>query len=152
PAPGRVAWCTGRDGRAKWIQATGNSLAGLTCGLRATRSGGGAGLSRAALVAFFGGHSTVASTVSPGNRKPEASVNNSASILKQAMKNKNCTTALVLSAIASSIAGNAWAQDWPQWRGPDRDGKASAFTAPKTWPKELTQKWKVTVGDGVATP
>jgi outer membrane protein assembly factor BamB len=44
------------------------------------------------------------------------------------------------------------AQDWPQWRGPNRDGKATGFSAPKSWPKELTQKWKVKVGEGVATP
>ena len=50
------------------------------------------------------------------------------------------------------IAGDASAQDWPQWRGPNRDAKATGFTAPKTWPKELTEKWKVTVGEGVATP
>ena len=49
-------------------------------------------------------------------------------------------------------AGGALGQDWPQWRGANRDGKATGFTAPKTWPKELTQKWKVPVGDGVATP
>ena len=30
--------------------------------------------------------------------------------------------------------------------------KQPDFKAPKTWPKELTQKWKVTVGEGVATP
>ncbi len=48
--------------------------------------------------------------------------------------------------------GTAWAQDWPQWRGPNRDGKATGFTAPATWPKELTQKWKVEVGTGDATP
>src|SRR6185369_9222307 len=69
-----------------------------------------------------------------------------------AMKNADRTMTLVLSCLASTMASGAWAQDWPQWRGPDRDGKASGFTAPKTWPKELTQKWKVTVGDGVATP
>jgi outer membrane protein assembly factor BamB len=46
----------------------------------------------------------------------------------------------------------ASAQDWPQWRGPNRDAKAADFKAPKTWPKELTQKWKVAVGDGAATP
>jgi outer membrane protein assembly factor BamB len=28
----------------------------------------------------------------------------------------------------------------------------TGFTAPKTWPKELTQKWKVKVGSAVATP
>lgn len=49
-------------------------------------------------------------------------------------------------------AASASAQDWPQWRGPNRDGKAARFNAPATWPKELTRKWKVTVGDGVATP
>lgn len=46
----------------------------------------------------------------------------------------------------------AGAADWPQWRGANRDGKAIGFKAPETWPKELTQKWKFTVGDGVATP
>jgi len=49
-------------------------------------------------------------------------------------------------------AGRLGAQDWPQWRGPHRDGKAAGFNAPKTWPKELTHKWKVTIGEGVATP
>jgi len=43
------------------------------------------------------------------------------------------------------------AADWPQWRGLNRDGKAD-FKAPASWPKELTKKWQVTVGDGVATP
>src|SRR3954469_19998589 len=50
------------------------------------------------------------------------------------------------------VAGTAPAQDWPQWRGPNRDAKATGFVAPKEWPKELTKKWKVTVGEGVATP
>lgn len=27
---------------------------------------------------------------------------------------------------------NAFAQDWPQWHGADRDGKVSGFKAPKT--------------------
>jgi outer membrane protein assembly factor BamB len=45
-----------------------------------------------------------------------------------------------------------WAQDWPQWRGPNRDGKVNGFTVPKTWPKTLTQKWKVKVGEGDASP
>jgi len=42
--------------------------------------------------------------------------------------------------------------DWPQWRGPGRDAKVTDFKAPKSWPKELKQQWKITVGDGVATP
>src|SRR5262249_19313613 len=28
----------------------------------------------------------------------------------------------------------------------------TGFTAPATWPKELTKKWSVKVGEGVATP
>jgi len=50
------------------------------------------------------------------------------------------------------IASTAFAQDWPQWRGPNRDGKVAGFTAPQTWPKTLASKWKVTVGQGDATP
>ncbi len=51
--------------------------------------------------------------------------------------------------IGASLAG---AQDWPQWRGPGRDGKVVGFTAPKTWPKALTATWTVKVGTGDATP
>ena len=58
----------------------------------------------------------------------------------------------VLALIASLSAGSALAQDWPQWRGANRDASASGFEVPNAWPKELTQKWQVTVGDGVATP
>src|SRR5262245_24274159 len=57
-----------------------------------------------------------------------------------------------LTLMVSLGAGVAFAQDWPQWRGPNRDAKAADFKAPQSWPKELTQKWKVTVGEGVATP
>jgi outer membrane protein assembly factor BamB len=49
-------------------------------------------------------------------------------------------------------AGGAHAQDWPQWRGPNRDNKVTGFTAPAAWPKALTQKWKVKVGLGDASP
>ena len=42
--------------------------------------------------------------------------------------------------------------DWPQWRGPARDGIASGFTAPATWPAQLTKKWQATVGLGHASP
>lgn len=42
--------------------------------------------------------------------------------------------------------------DYPQWRGHARDGSASGFTAPKTWPDRLTLKWKVEIGEGYSTP
>jgi outer membrane protein assembly factor BamB len=57
-------------------------------------------------------------------------------------------TILAAAIFTVSVYGG----DWPQWRGPNRDAKAADFKAPKEWPKELKQQWKVTVGEGVATP
>ncbi len=51
--------------------------------------------------------------------------------------------------VSVSLVG---AEDWPQWRGANRDGRVTGFTAPEVWPKALTQKWKTTVGLGAATP
>lgn len=59
---------------------------------------------------------------------------------------------MLLFTSLAALALSSSAQDWPQWRGPNRDAKATGFTAPKTWPKELASKWKVAVGEGVATP
>ena len=59
---------------------------------------------------------------------------------------------LIAALAAFLICQTSSAQDWPQWRGPNRDGKVAGFKAPAMWPKELTQQWKVVVGDGVATP
>jgi outer membrane protein assembly factor BamB len=47
---------------------------------------------------------------------------------------------------------NGKAQDWPQWRGLNRDGKVTGFTAPVIWPQQLKQVWKVSVGFADATP
>jgi outer membrane protein assembly factor BamB len=44
------------------------------------------------------------------------------------------------------------AQNWPQWRGPNRDGAITSFSEPATWPESLRQQWKVEVGTGYATP
>ena len=44
------------------------------------------------------------------------------------------------------------AQDWPQWRGVNRDAKVTGFDAPKTWPAQLRQQWKIEVGNADATP
>lgn len=52
---------------------------------------------------------------------------------------------------SAHVAGQA-ARDWPQFRGPDRNGVASAFAAPRVWPEQLTLEWKVEVGTGYATP
>ncbi|MEK6334721.1 MAG: PQQ-binding-like beta-propeller repeat protein [Acidobacteriota bacterium] len=58
-------------------------------------------------------------------------------------------TLLVITLLASllSVAG-----DWPQWRGPNRDGMVKDAFVPEVWPKTLTEQWKVTVGVGHASP
>src|SRR5712692_5213685 len=68
------------------------------------------------------------------------------------MRIANPTTAVIVGCVLLLSASCVCAQDWPQWRGPNRNAKAEGFKAPQTWPKELTQKWKVTVGSGDATP
>ena len=42
--------------------------------------------------------------------------------------------------------------DYPQWRGPGRDGSAAAFVEPETWPAQLNRTWQVDVGTGYVTP
>ncbi len=64
---------------------------------------------------------------------------------------RNQTPVMVVSSCVVLLAVAARSQNWPQYLGPNREARAS-FTAPKTWPKELTPKWKIPVGDGVATP
>src|SRR5947209_7892416 len=58
----------------------------------------------------------------------------------------------VIGSILAMAATSALAADWPQWRGSNRDGKVTDFAVPASWPKALTLKWKIPVGDGVATP
>ena len=48
-----------------------------------------------------------------------------------------------------SSAGNG---DWPQWRGPARDGVAPNLAARATWPAVLRPAWKVDVGLGHSSP
>ncbi len=50
------------------------------------------------------------------------------------------------------FASDVFAQDWPQWRGPNRDGAATSFNTPASWPKQLTERWTVEIGYGYATP
>ena len=41
--------------------------------------------------------------------------------------------------------------DWPQWRGPKRDGTVDA-ALPVRWPVALTKRWEIQVGAGHASP
>src|ERR1035437_5185443 len=67
------------------------------------------------------------------------------------MKNVNRMTSVMVGCVVVVSASGLFAQDWPQWRGPNRDGKVTGFSAPQTWPTNLTQRWQVPVGKGDTT-
>jgi outer membrane protein assembly factor BamB len=60
--------------------------------------------------------------------------------------------ALLTLGLLVTVHQTVSAQDWPQWRGANRDGVITGFVAPKTWPDQLKQRWKVTVGIGHSSP
>lgn len=64
-------------------------------------------------------------------------------------RSASTTTAVLIAVMA---AGTLFAQDWPQWRGPRRDGAVTGFKEPSSWPEMLRQQWRVNVGLGYATP
>jgi len=53
---------------------------------------------------------------------------------------------------ATSASAASGQQDWPQWRGLNRDGVVAGFTEPKAWPEKLSLKWRVDAGAGYAAP
>lgn len=60
---------------------------------------------------------------------------------------------VVSAVLLVSVGLEAQTQgDYPQWRGPSRDGVIRSFTPPLVWPRQLTRKWRMAVGPGYATP
>src|SRR5215207_1532826 len=67
----------------------------------------------------------------------------------------------LLSALAAAGVGAVVSQaeqkpaatgtDWPQWRGPRRDGSVDA-ALPLQWPEALKKCWEIPVGAGHASP
>ncbi len=50
------------------------------------------------------------------------------------------------------ISTSLQAQNWPQWRGPARDGHVTNFILPTTLPDSLHRIWRVPVGAGLSSP
>ena len=65
---------------------------------------------------------------------------------------RTLTAAFLFVGLILPVQAQRASNDWNQWRGPNRDGSAPAPSDPKAWPEKLTQKWKVEVGSGYATP
>lgn len=65
--------------------------------------------------------------------------------------NKRIVWALLPALLVWQTVTTA-AQDWSQWRGANRDGIVTNFSAPASWPKTLTQKWQTNVGGSYSSP
>lgn len=61
---------------------------------------------------------------------------------------RNVSIALLVMASLAPLS----AQDWPQWRGPARDGAVPAASVPQQWPASFAPAWKVEVGEGYSSP
>jgi outer membrane protein assembly factor BamB len=71
------------------------------------------------------------------------------------VKNRHVLTAAVVALLpiaATRISSQTGSSDWPQWRGVNRDGAVASFREPRTWPEQLTRRWKVEVGLGYSAP
>jgi len=62
------------------------------------------------------------------------------------------TALIALIFLVAPLSAQRPASDWTQWRGVNRDGVAAAPSDAAAWPAQLTQKWKLEVGLGYATP
>lgn len=58
----------------------------------------------------------------------------------------------ILLVLGLWAPGAGFTADWPQWRGPGRDGVAPGVTLPAEWPESLKTIWKVEVGEGYSSP
>ena len=59
---------------------------------------------------------------------------------------------LVALVAGAGPAAAATPGDWPQWRGPHRDGRSHGVRAPVSWPQALVPGWKLEVGAGHSSP
>jgi outer membrane protein assembly factor BamB len=69
--------------------------------------------------------------------------------------NRSCRwLALAIAGCCCLFTTSVWAADWPQWRGPNRDGKSADTGLLKEWPKEgPSLAWKVKgLGGGYSGP
>ena len=59
---------------------------------------------------------------------------------------------LITGALLFGFAQAFAAQDWSQWRGPNRNGVVPQAAAPAQWPANFDRAWQVQVGEGYSSP
>ncbi len=65
----------------------------------------------------------------------------------------NPLRSLLLAGLLVLGPTSAWADDWPQWRGPTGDGISQSSSAPVTWNPREGVRWKaVLAGQGASSP
>ncbi|HJN16578.1 MAG TPA: PQQ-binding-like beta-propeller repeat protein [Armatimonadota bacterium] len=68
------------------------------------------------------------------------------------MTNAKHWTGWVAIILVIALAGCVSAQDWPQWRGANRNGTVSDFVGPDAPPTGLSLVWGTAIGTGDASP
>ena len=68
------------------------------------------------------------------------------------MTSNNTPLRALSLAFALALAPALAADDWPQWRGPHRDGVWREDGIVETLPKQIPIKWRVKIGAGYAGP
>jgi outer membrane protein assembly factor BamB len=70
------------------------------------------------------------------------------------MRDRTRFSVLVSVVVCLLLAASAWTEDFPQWRGPNRNGHSDEKGLLKEWPKEGPKLlWQVNdLGSGYATP
>jgi outer membrane protein assembly factor BamB len=60
---------------------------------------------------------------------------------------------LTAAALVLASAADTWAEDWPQWRGPNRDGVCTETGLLESFPAGgLTVRWRAPAGWGFSSP
>ncbi len=57
-----------------------------------------------------------------------------------------------LAAMALAVLPSTLEAQWPQWRGPDRDGLSPSVEVPAQWPEKLRSVWRRPLGSGYSSP
>lgn len=63
------------------------------------------------------------------------------------MKQRMLRRALIAAVLCAAMVAGAGASDWPEWRGPSRDGHSSETNLPSSWsPTGENLAWRIPIG------